>query len=76
MMLQISHTEENQEGTARIILKSIYYHIAIQIAYVLSGILIVHWIFGIVKISSSGFWGVYFAFYTVRCMKDPDSLVK
>ena len=73
MIWQISHSNEVEEGTAKIFLKYMYYQITIQLAYALFGCLIVYGLFSIVKIFSSGFWAVYFVFLTVRCLKDPEA---
>lgn len=72
MIWQISHVNEAEEGTARIILKYSYYHLAIQTAYALFGVVVVYWLFGVLKIFSAGFWAVYFVFLTIGKMKDPE----
>ena len=71
-MWQVSNQDEVVLGTGRTILKYIYYHIAVQVTYTIFGVLVMYWMFGIVKVISSGIWAVYFVFLTLRCMKNPE----
>jgi membrane associated rhomboid family serine protease len=72
MVWYVSNTSETQEGTARILLKYVYYHLVIQITYTVFGILVLGMMFNIWKVFSSGIWPVYFVFITLRCMANPE----
>jgi len=72
MVWYVSNQNETAEGSARIILKYIYYHLTIQIAYTLFGAIVLGLIFNQYRIFSSGIWPVYFVFITLRCMAQPE----
>lgn len=72
MVYFLSTTDEKQQGTARFALNLIYRHTAVQVVYTLVGVLIGYFVFGIVRMMSSGIWAVYFVNLTLRCMQNPD----
>jgi hypothetical protein len=72
MIWQISHSNEKEDGTARLFLKYMYYQVMIQSIFAIFGVLIVFGLFDVVRIYSSGFWAVYFVLLTLRCMKNPE----
>lgn len=72
MVWYVSQSTEIYEGTARTLLKFLYYHLVVQIFYTIFGALVIGLIFGEFKILSSGIWPVYFVFLTLRCLQNPD----
>lgn len=72
MAWYISNGMELEQGTGRIFLKYIYYHVVIQTVYSLFGAFIMAKCFGILNMFSSGIWPVFFVFLTLRCLKEPE----
>ena len=76
MVWFVSNTNEVNEGTARILLKYVYYHLVVQIVYALFGLLVMGLIFDVVKIFTSGIWPVYFVFLTITSMENPEGFTR
>jgi hypothetical protein len=72
MVWYVSHTDEVEKGTARTLLKYVYYHVVVQAAFTLFAVLVVGGMFKYYKLVSSGIWPVYFVFMTMRLMANPE----
>lgn len=72
MVWYVSNTTEAQIGTGRTILKYLYFHVVIQVAYTIFVVVFLTMLFGIYRVMSSGIWPVYFVFMTMTLMKNPE----